>query len=164
MCPTLRHSLLAATMVALVAASPLHAQTPPPAPVPGAEAPPSPNLSAEQRRTMNQRMDAHIRELHDSLRITPAQQPQWEAFAQVMRDNSRRMQDSVAASRTAYDRMTATDRMRFYADVSAQHAKDVVALVAPFQALYDSMSPEQKAHADEVFRAQAQRARKGDRT
>ena len=38
-----------------------------------------------------ERVEARIKELHAQLRITPAEEPQWNEFAQVMRENARDM-------------------------------------------------------------------------
>jgi hypothetical protein len=42
-------------------------------------------------KSMEERVENHIKQLHAQLRITPAEQPQWDQFAQVMRDNARDM-------------------------------------------------------------------------
>jgi len=41
--------------------------------------------------------EQHISRLHAALKITPAQQPQWEAFAQVMRENAAHMESIAKA-------------------------------------------------------------------
>ncbi len=45
-----------------------------------------------------QRVEEHIKELHSQLRITPAENPQWDQFAAVMRENARDMDQVFAAS------------------------------------------------------------------
>jgi methyl-accepting chemotaxis protein len=51
--------------------------------------------------------------------------------------------------------MTAADNVKSYAEVSAEHAKEMQKLVPAFQALYDTMSDSQKHVADQVFRNDA---------
>ncbi len=38
--------------------------------------------------SVSTKVEQHIKDLHDKLGITPAEQPQWEQFAQVMRENA----------------------------------------------------------------------------
>ena len=47
--------------------------------------------------------------------------------------------------------------MQSYARISQQHARDVQALLSPFQTLYGKLSAAQKQTADQVFRDQANR-------
>jgi hypothetical protein len=42
-------------------------------------------------RLKTKRVERRIKELHSQLRITPAEQPQWDQFAKVMRQNARDM-------------------------------------------------------------------------
>jgi hypothetical protein len=54
--------------------------------------------------------------------------------------------------------MTATDDVKSYAAITAEHAKEMQKLVPAFQALYDTMSDSQKHVADQVFRSDASRS------
>jgi hypothetical protein len=102
------------------------------------------------------RVEQRITELHKQLRITPAQDAQWQQFAQVMRDNARNMDQLMEQRASKVSTMTAPEDMQFYADVSAQHAQDVQKLAAAFQTLYTSFSDDQKKTADVVFRQSAE--------
>ena len=42
-------------------------------------------------KSMEERVENRIKQLHTQLQITPAEQPQWDQFAQVMRENARDM-------------------------------------------------------------------------
>lgn len=117
--------------------------------------------NAPDTRTMQQRVEQRITEMHSSLHVTAAQQPQWDAFAKVMRDNAKQMDATLVTDADTLAKMTAVEQMQSYAEISDQHAKDVASLVPAFQGLYDVMSPEQKLNADAYFRAQAQRGRHG---
>jgi hypothetical protein len=96
-------------------------------------------------------VENRIRDLHSRLRITGAQQPQWDAFTQVMRENAAHMQQ-VFAERSHLPAMSALDDLRSYAAIAEAHAEDMQRLVPAFQALYDALSPEQKRLADATFR------------
>ena len=95
-------------------------------------------------------MDAHIRTLHDRLRITDAQQPQWDALALAMMANARHM--AALHAQFANDPQSAPDDLRRYAAITEAHAEDVQRIVAPFDQLYAVMSPDQRKTADETFR------------
>jgi len=108
-------------------------------------------------QSMAARVDQHIKELHSKLQITSAQEPEWQKFAQTMRDNARKMDQAFGARIDQMQSMNAMDNMRSYAQLSQQHAQDVQALLPPFEALYGSMSEAQKHTADQVFREDANR-------
>ena len=50
-------------------------------------------------------VEAHIQALHDQLQITPAEAPQWAAFAQVMRENAEAMGQAFQARGAGYAQM-----------------------------------------------------------
>jgi protein CpxP len=109
------------------------------------------------QQSMEARVEQRITDLHEKLQITPAQEPAWKKFAQTMRDNARKMDQTFEQRVDQMQNMNALDNMKSYARVSRQHAEDVQALLPPFQALYSKMSPEQKQTADQVFREDANR-------
>jgi len=104
---------------------------------------------------MEGKIEQRIADLHAKLQISPAQQPQWDQFSQLMRDNARSMDQSFQHRVQTMPSMTATENMQSYADVSMAHAQDVEKLVPAFQALYGTMSDSQKRRADQVFRDDA---------
>ena len=100
-------------------------------------------------------VEAHIRDLHKKLQITDAQKPQWDALAQVMRDNAQKMVDlekrRVADAKT----MTAVDVVKSYAEVIDAHEDGMKKFIPAFEDLYNSMSDSQKKIADSLFRSRA---------
>ena len=136
----------AAALIALP--RPLAAQRASPAPAPAATpASPSPQAAADQR----------IQALQTALHITDAQMPQWNAFAQAMRDNATgtdalfRQRASTAAT------MSALDNMKSYAEIARAYADNTEALEKAFEALYGTLSDQQKQSADLLFREDAAR-------
>jgi hypothetical protein len=110
------------------------------------------------------RVEARIKQLHAQLRITQAQDQQWQAFAQVMRDNAAQMdQDAsqmnqLVKARADKGTMTALDDLKAYeaiadarADESQKHADGLKKLVPAFEQLYGTMSDSQKKVADNLF-------------
>jgi periplasmic protein CpxP/Spy len=135
------------------ASAPLRvAQATPPA------APPSGAAPVKPRRSMADRVESRIKSLHDHLKITSAQEPQWNAVAQVMRENAQSI-DAVVQQRHQTPEMTAVDDLKAYQAIQEAHVKNVQRLIPPFQALYDTLSPEQKKAADDAF----SQARRGPR-
>ncbi len=112
-------------------------------------------------RTMMQRVEKRITELHAALHVTAAQQPQWDGFINVMRENAKQLDAAVISDVNTLAKMTAVEQMQTYARITEQHARDVRNLVPAFASLYDVMSPDQKLNADNYFRAEAKRARHG---
>jgi hypothetical protein len=103
-------------------------------------------------------VEQRITELHAKLAISPAEQSQWDQFAQVMRDNATAMDATAKQRAQAMPTMTAAENMQSYATIAMEHAQDMQKMVPAFQALYSSMSDTQKRTADQVFRADAHHA------
>lgn len=114
-----------------------------PAATPAATAPMLPK--AEEAK-----LDAHIKTLHNQLKITPAEEADWAQFATVMRANAYDMNQAFQA-RSNVGSMTAPANMQSYAGLAQVHADGMQKLSAAFQTLYDTFPDAQKKIADEVF-------------
>jgi periplasmic protein CpxP/Spy len=101
-------------------------------------------------------VEARITALHKELGITEAEEPQFKAYADVMRSNAQAMQLLFQERAQSPDR-TAIGELRWYAKLTAAHAEAVGKLVPVFDALYQSMSDKQKRVADVVFAELRQR-------
>src|SRR3984893_4177650 len=112
---------------------------------------PVPGKNAEER------VERRIKELHGQLQITPAEEPQWNEFAQVMRENARDMDQAFVQRAHQFPTMNAVQNMQSYEQLSEEHAQRVQKLVPAFQKLYDAMPDAQKRVADQVFRANAEK-------
>ena len=112
---------------------------------------PVPGKNAEER------VERHIKELHSQLKITPAEEPQWNEFAEVMRANARDMDQAFMQRAQQYAAMNAVQNMQSYEQLAQEHAQHVQKLLPAFQKLYDAMPDQQKRLADQVFRANAER-------
>jgi hypothetical protein len=98
-------------------------------------------------------VEAHIQALHSQLGITPAEEPQWAIFAQVMRDNAMQMEQAFAARGASLGTMTAVQDMQSYAHIAQVQSANMQKLAASFETLYASFPPAQQKLADGVFRA-----------
>jgi periplasmic protein CpxP/Spy len=103
-------------------------------------------------------VERHIAELHKRLKIGAAQQPQWDAFAQVMRENAMHS-DKLYKARADAENMNALEDLRSYASIAQAHADDVQRLVPAFEALYSTLTPEQQRAADQAFKEFEQRGK-----
>src|SRR5215469_15498435 len=156
-----RHGTFAA-VVALTGALlvvPALAQTtpsaPPPTPPTAAPAAPSaapaapstaPAMKAAPTKTSKRLsgVEARIKSLHSKLKITAAQEPQWQQVAQVMRDNAADIEKMVSERNAKLKTMTAVDNLQTYSDIAQAHADGLKKLVPVFDTLYGTMSDAQK--------------------
>lgn len=96
------------------------------------------------------KLNAHIKTLHNQLKITPAEEADWAQFAAVMRNNAYDMNQAFHA-RATVGSMTAPANMQSYAHLAQVHADGMQKLSAAFQTLYDTFPDAQKKVANEVF-------------
>ena len=132
-------------LVAIVAASPCRAAGPT-------------HATAKSKAGPTENVEVRITTLRKQLHITPEQEPAWNTFAQAMRDNAARMDDLRKKKLDETKTMTAVDQLNAYASVVDAHADGVHKLISPFQAVYDTLSDEQKKTADRIFRERARAA------
>jgi len=122
------------------------AATPPANVMAPAATPSAPALPAAQEA----KLQAHIKSLHDELKITKAEEPDWAQFAAVMRANADDMNQAFNA-RANVGSMTAPQNMQSYAELAQVHADGMQKLSAAFQTLYATFPAPQKSLADAVF-------------
>lgn len=130
--------------VALLAAGPVLAQ---PA---GAVTTAAPKATGTE--TVQARVDQRITRMHQQLKITPAQETAWNAFAEVMRSNVTSTDDAYKKRSASLATMTAPDNMANFAQIEQARAQGVESLATSFQTLYNTLSDDQKKTADAMFR------------
>ena len=118
---------------------------------PAAGSPAAGMAMADKDPNLVGRVEQRITDLHAKLQITAAQQPQWDRFTAVMRDNARSMVQGFDARVEKLPTMTAPESMQSYAAMSMEHATEMQKLVPAFTALYATMSDAQKKVTDTVF-------------
>jgi MarR-like DNA-binding transcriptional regulator SgrR of sgrS sRNA len=106
-------------------------------------------------------VDEWIQDLHKRLHITAAQEPQWNAVAQVMRENAAALDVAVRARVQNAKTMNAVDDLRSYEQIAEAHEAGLHKLIPAFQTLYDGMSDQQKKTVDAVFQRGERRATSG---
>ena len=107
-------------------------------------------------KNAEERVERRIKELHAQLHVTPAEEPQWSQFANVMRENARDMDQVFMQRAQQFETMNAVQNMQSYEQIAQDHVQHLQKLVPAFQALYDSMPDAQKQVADQVFRTNAE--------
>lgn len=112
----------------------------------------SPSFAASSKSATPKadRVEVRINELHTALNITPAQEELWNNVAQVMRDNAKTM-DTLIASRKNAKPMNAVEEFKSYGEIQDAQAAGIKKFIPVFEALYNSMSDDQKKNADIVF-------------
>jgi hypothetical protein len=146
---TLPALLLAAaiggTSAITLPAQPAQAQAAAPAPqqAPAPRPPRAPRAS---------HIEGRIAFLKAELKITPAQEAQFEKVAQAMRQNSQERRQAFGQARPDRNAPpSALQRLEMQARFSALRAQSADRFLAAFRPLYDSFSPEQKKTADELM-------------
>ncbi len=110
-----------------------------------------------RRLTPTEQVEQHIARLHAALKITAAQAPQWDAFAQVMRENAAHMEGLYQLRMQHAATMNAVESMKSTEQIAEAHAQDLQKLEPPFEALYAAMDDKQKKTADRLFHSNAPR-------
>ena len=107
------------------------------------------------------RTEARIKDLQAKLKITPAQEELWKKVTEVMRDNAKTMDTLYQARVEKAKDLTAVEDLKSYSEIAQAHAEGLKNFIPAFEALYASMSDEQKKDADTLFRRGTQRKGKG---
>jgi len=119
--------------------------------VPSAAAPPQLTLAqaAAPAPSPVQNIEANIAGLHQRLQITPAQEPQFSALANVMRQNARAEADAPQAPPP---NASAVDNLRAEIQYDEVELAGLKRFLPALEALYATLSPTQKQAANAIFR------------
>jgi periplasmic protein CpxP/Spy len=108
---------------------------------------PRPVMLAQAPAAPAPNVEANIAELRQRLAITPAQEPQFNALANVMRENARMMGSAPPPTN-----MNAVEGLRLAIRYGQQEIDGMRRMLPALQALYATLSPAQRQAADAVFR------------
>jgi phage protein D len=112
--------------------------------------------SAVARTSAVDHTEAQIKQLQGALKITEAQKELWNNLTQVMRENAKDMDaftDALTKERAESTKtMNAVEHMKFHSQITEAHLDQLKKFIPPFEALYSSMSDEQKKSTDTIFR------------
>jgi hypothetical protein len=108
--------------------------------------------AATAAETKGETVQQRITELHASLKITPAEETQWNGVAQAMHENAETMDKLVAINGTTpAQNLSALQELQTYQQLAQAHVDGLENLTAAFSTLYNVMSDGQKKVADQVF-------------
>jgi protein CpxP len=113
---------------------------------------PPQKTSAKAKVSKVDRTEARIKDLRARLKITPAQEDLWNKLTQVMRDDAKTMDALNQARYEKIETMTAIEDLKSYSEIAQAHADELKNFIPVFEALYASMSDDQKKDADTLFR------------
>ncbi len=92
-------------------------------------------------------VEANIAELRQRLQITPAQESQFNALANIMRENARTMPAAPPPQN-----VSAIEGLRLAIRYAQQDLEGMKRLLPAMQSLYAVLTPAQRQAADQVFR------------
>ncbi len=105
----------------------------------------------QHQRTFHSHIDGRIAYMKAELKITPAQEPQFDKVAQAMRDNANDRQKAFQDMRAQRGKPhNAVDALNARIKMSQDRAQNDQRLLTAFKPLYDSLTPDQKKVADEM--------------
>lgn len=102
-------------------------------------------------------MEAQLSDLHSKLKITSAQEPQWNKVAAVMRENTAGMESLLRARQQKGETLNAVEDLKFFARVTEAQLTGLNKFIPVFEVLYNSMSDQQKKTADTLLTRQGPR-------
>ena len=154
-----RKPLLAAALftgVAAVGLPPVLAQTTP-APANPSTAPAEARHHATERMLPGQFVEGRIAFLKAELKITAAQEAQWQQVAAAMRENAKALDQAVTIARQDRDTMDAVKRIELREQIAKVRADNDARLLATFKPLYASLSREQQQMANRLVASHHER-------
>ena len=112
--------------------------------------------SAVARTSAVDHTEAQIKQLQGALNITEAQKELWNNLTKVMRENAKDMDaftDALTKERAESTKtMNAVEHMKFHSQITEVHSDQLKKFIPPFEALYSSMTDEQRKSTDTIFR------------
>jgi protein CpxP len=106
-----------------------------------------------ERMLPGQLVDGRIAFLKAELKITPAQESQWQQMAAAMRDNAQALDQAITTARQDRGAMDAVQRIALRGQFAKVRADNDARLLAAFKPLYTSLSPEQQQVANQLVEA-----------
>jgi hypothetical protein len=96
--------------------------------------------------------EGRIKMLQSTLKISESQQTLWNNLTAVMRENAKEM-DALSKDRAENTKgMNAVEHLKFHTQTTEAHLAQQKRFITPFEALYTSMTDEQKQITDTIFR------------
>jgi Spy/CpxP family protein refolding chaperone len=151
----LRTPFLAAALftgVAAIGLAPALAQTAP-GPASSTAAPSESPHHVMGRMMPGQFAEGRIAFVKAELKITPAQEAQWQQVAAAMRENAKTLAQMITTTRQNRVTMDAIQRLELREQFAKLRADNEARPLAAFKPLYASLSPEQQQMANQLIGA-----------
>jgi LTXXQ motif family protein len=107
---------------------------------------------AVARTSAVEHTEARIVQLQVALKITEDQEPLWSNLTLVMRDNAKSMDALTKDRADNKKKLNTVEYMKFQSQISEARSEQLKRFIPPFEALYASLSDEQKTTIDALFR------------
>jgi hypothetical protein len=108
--------------------------------------------SAVARTSAVEHTETQIKQLQGALTITKEQEELWNTLIQVMRENAKKMDDLAKERADNTKPMNAVEHMKFHSQITEANLDQQKKFIPHFEALYVSMSDDQKKSTDTIFR------------
>ena len=118
-------------------------------------------------RLPSERVEARLAHLKTALKITDAQQTQWDAFANVKRKQAQgadariKARHDKKATRTEHQHATAIEQLEYRQQRMVMASERMGELLAVQKPLYAALSPEQQQLADKVLAGRRDGGKRG---
>jgi len=100
-----------------------------------------------------QLVEGRIAFLKAQLKITPAQEAQWQQVEAAMRENAKTLDQTITTARQNHGNMGAVQRLELREQFAKVRVDNDARLLAAFKPLYASLSPEQQQMANQLVGA-----------
>ncbi|MGE0258829.1 MAG: Spy/CpxP family protein refolding chaperone [Alphaproteobacteria bacterium] len=108
---------------------------------------------ARARMMPGQFIDGRIAFLKAQLKITPAQEGQWQKVEAAMRENAKALDQTIATARQKSGDRNAVERLEMREQFAKVRAENSDRILAAFKPLYGSLSQDQQKMADQLIGA-----------
>ena len=112
------------------------------------EAAQTPMRHHHERMLPSQLVDGRLAFLKAELKITPAQENEWQQVATAMHDNANALDQVITSARQQRGTMDAVQRLTLRGQFAKVRADNDARLLTAFKPLYASLSPEQQQTAN----------------
>jgi hypothetical protein len=99
--------------------------------------------------------ESRIKELKNTLKITEGEEVLWSSVTQVMRENAKNMDALSKVRADKANTMNAVEQIKFHSQMTEAQLEQQKKFIPPFEAFYASLTDDQKASTDALFKARA---------
>lgn len=122
-----------------------------------------PRMARHEHRLPGERIEARLAYAKAALKITPAQEAQWNALADVLRKQAKAMDEQITLRRnTPRDQqLSAIERLQRRQEMMSAASARATEMLEAAKPLYAALSDEQKKEADALLSRAGHRGERG---